>query len=56
MTILYNENPIHLIADEGMILTNGETFSTEVWLGIHDSPENWNEVPDEGLKDGDPVE
>lgn len=44
MRVLY-ENPIHLIADDGMILTDGETYSTEVWLGKADSPENWKEVP-----------
>ncbi len=39
-----NENPIHLIADEGMILTDGDVYSTEVWLGKLDSPENWREI------------
>lgn len=34
-------------ADEGMVLTNGETFSTLVYLGIHDSPDNWHEVTEE---------
>ena len=43
---IINENPIHLIADEGMILTDGETYSTEVWLGKLDSPENWWEIPE----------
>lgn len=42
---ILNENPIHLIADEGMILTNNEIYSTEVWLGKYDSPSNWHEVP-----------
>lgn len=49
MQIIY-ENPIHLIADEGKILTDGESYSTEVWLGNLDSPSNWHEVevpPDE---------
>ena len=41
---ILNENPIHIIADEGMILTDGETYSTEVWLGKLDSPENWREI------------
>lgn len=40
------ENPIHLIADAGMILTDGEVYSTEVWLGKLDSPENWREIPE----------
>lgn len=43
---ILNENPIHIIADEGMILTDGETYSTEVWLGKLDSPENWHEIPE----------
>ena len=34
-----------LTPSEGMILTNGETYSKEVWLGINDSTENWHEVP-----------
>jgi len=33
-----------LTADEGKILTNGETYSEQVYLGIHDSPDNWREV------------
>lgn len=40
-----NTNPIELLADEGMILTNGESYSTLVVLGIYDSPSNWHEVP-----------
>ena len=43
MRILY-ETPIHIIADEGKTLTNGEIYSTEVWLGKLDSPENWREI------------
>lgn len=31
---------------EGMTLTNGETFSKEVYLGKNDSPENWSEITD----------
>lgn len=43
------QNAIQLItlqADEGMVLTNGEIYSTQVYLGIHDSPENWHEIPE----------
>ena len=36
-----------LIASEGMVLTNGETYSTKVYLGIYDSPENWHEIPED---------
>lgn len=38
-------NGNHLTAAEGMVLTNGSSFSTEVYLGIHDSPANWREIP-----------
>lgn len=31
-------------ATEGMILTNGETYGTEVYLGSGDSPDNWYEI------------
>ena len=43
---ILNENPIHLISDKGMILTDGEVYSTDVWLGKLDSPDNWREVPE----------
>lgn len=33
-----------LTADEGKVLTNGSTYSKQVWLGINDSVNNWNEV------------
>ena len=42
-------NPIQLIVlepDEGMVLTNGETYSKLVYLGVNDTPENWHEIPD----------
>lgn len=43
-----------LTASEGMVLTNGETYSDQVYLGVHDSPENWREIPeDEVPKEGD---
>ena len=32
-------------ATDGMILTNGETYGTEVYLGSGDSPDNWYEIP-----------
>jgi len=39
--------------DDGMVLTNGETYSTRVYLGTNDTALNWweipeNEVPEEG--------
>lgn len=33
-----------LTADEGKVLTNGSTYSKQVWLGINDSVNNWWEV------------
>ena len=38
-----------LIATPGMVLTNGETYSTEVYLGCNDSPENWREIKQEEI-------
>lgn len=37
-----------LVPADGMRLTNGETVAEgKVYLGIHDSPENWREVTPE---------
>ena len=36
-----------LIPSEGMTLTNGESFSKEVWLGKNVSPDGWYEITDE---------
>lgn len=36
-----------LIAKEGFIYTNGETFGYTVRLGTNDSAENWHEITDE---------
>lgn len=33
-----------LTPDEGKWLTNGQTYSRQVWLGVRDSVENWHEV------------
>ena len=33
-----------LTASEGMMLTNGETYGSVVYLGVNDAPENWHEV------------
>ena len=35
-----------LTASEGMTLTNGETYSKEIYLGVNDKAENWHEIPD----------
>ena len=36
-----------LIAREGYVYTNGETFSNIIRLGKNDSAENWHEVTEE---------
>lgn len=35
-----------LTAAENKWLTNGQTYSQQVWLGTQDSPSNWHEVPE----------
>ena len=36
---------------DGYTLTNGETYSKRVYLGVNDKPENWREIPDEEVPD-----
>ena len=33
-----------LTASDGMVLTNGETYGKEIYLGKFDKAENWHEV------------
>ena len=37
---------IKLTASEGMMLTNGESYGKEIYLGVNDSAENWGEITD----------
>ena len=37
----------HLTASPGMVLTNGDIYVTDVWLGDWDSPDNWREITKE---------
>lgn len=37
---------IKLTASEGMVLTNGEAYGKEIYLGCNDSPDNWSEITD----------
>ena len=37
---------IKLTASEGMVLTNGEAYGKEIYLGCNDSPDNWSELTD----------
>ena len=41
---------IKLTASEGYILTNGQVYSKEVYLGINDSIANWNEITEEAYE------
>ena len=41
-------NVIKLTASEGMVLTNGEIYGSQVvYLGCNQSPENWSEITKE---------
>ena len=44
---IINDKIIEVIADEGKILTDGEIYAHHLWLGIGDSPSNWQEIPEE---------
>lgn len=33
-----------LTASEGMVLTNGEAYGKEIYLGCNDSEDNWSEI------------
>ena len=35
-----------LTANDGMVLTNGEAYGKEIYLGKTDSPDNWYEITD----------
>ena len=35
-----------LTASVGHILTNGEAYGKEIYLGINDKAENWHEITD----------
>jgi hypothetical protein len=35
-----------IVASDGMVLTNGEAYGTEIYLGINDSVANWYEIPE----------
>ena len=37
---------IKITAAEGKVLTNGEAYSKEIYLGINDSIDNWHEITD----------
>ena len=33
-----------MVATDGFVLTNGETYGKEIYLGKNDKPENWHEI------------
>ena len=35
-----------LIASDGHVLTNGEIYGKEAYLGVNDKAENWREITD----------
>mgnify|MGYP000240707972 CR=1 FL=1 len=37
-------NPQMIIADEGKVLTNGETYTSVVYLGKDENADNWHEI------------
>jgi hypothetical protein len=38
---------IILKARSGYVLTNGEAYGKEIYLGVNDKPENWFEITEE---------
>ena len=36
-----------ITASYGMVLTDGETFGKEIYLGVNDRADNWREITDE---------
>ena len=38
---------VKMVATEGMIYTNGETYGREIFLGSGDSADNWWEITEE---------
>ena len=40
-----------LTASDGYVLTNGEAYGKEIYLGIYDSAENWHEITDAEYED-----
>ena len=40
-----------LTASAGHILTNGDVYGKEVYLGVNDSAGNWHEITDDAYND-----
>ena len=42
----------HYTADEGKVLANNAgVYSKEIWLGVRDSIDNWEEINEEEVED-----
>lgn len=39
-----------MVASEGKVLTNGEAYGKEVYLGKNDSADNWHEITEAEYK------
>lgn len=49
-------NPRMLVADEGKMLTDGETYSPVVYLGKNESVDNWQEVNESEVTENEELE
>lgn len=49
-------NPKMIIADKGKILTNGEIYSSVVYLGKNEDIHNWNEIEESEIPKQEPPE
>lgn len=49
-------NPRMLVADEGKTLTDGETYSSVVYLGKNESVDNWQEVNESEVIENEELE
>ena len=48
---------VKLVAADGMVLTDGESYGKEIYLGVNDSPERWGEIPESEVPNqGEPEE
>ena len=44
--ITKNITLIKLIASDGMVLTDGESYGKEIYLGVNDTIDRWSEIPE----------
>lgn len=42
-------NPKMIIAGEGKVLTNGEVYTSVVYLGVDERVDNWSEINEEDV-------